>query len=244
MMYFSTFFMYINSYTEEMFSNWCAFIDNECQQPYATELSTFLAQERMHHHVLPAENEVFAAFDACPLDSTKVVIVGQDPYHGAHQAHGLAFSVNSGVAIPPSLRNIFRERESDLALPPPTHGNLTTWAQQGVLLLNNVLTVREGQAHSHRNMGWETFTDRVISYINTQKSDCVFVLWGIHAQQKLRHINAERHFIVTAPHPSPLSAHRGFLGSQPFSSINAYLSRTGQTPINWDLPASFDEDVH
>lgn len=224
------------SYTEKMFSNWRSFIDNERQQPYFVELDTFLAQERTQYKVLPIDKEIFAAFDACPLDTTKVVIVGQDPYHGPNQAHGLAFSVNTGIVIPPSLRNIFRERESDIALPSPTHGNLTTWAQQGVLLLNSVLTVREGQANSHRNKGWETFTDRVITYLNTHKSSCVFVLWGTHAQHKLRCIDTERHFIVTAPHPSPLSAYRGFFGSQPFSSINTYLSQVGHIPIDWDLP--------
>jgi len=226
------------SYTKEMFSNWRSFIDNERQQPYFVDLDTFLAQERTRYKVLPMDKEIFAAFDACPLDTTKVVIVGQDPYHGPNQAHGLAFSVNTGIAIPPSLRNIFHERESDIALPSPTHGNLTTWAQQGVLLLNSVLTVREGQANSHRNKGWETFTDRVITYLNTQKSSCVFVLWGTYAQQKLRCIDTERHFIVTAPHPSPLSAYRGFFGSQPFSSINAYLSHAGLTAIDWDLPSN------
>jgi uracil-DNA glycosylase len=219
-----------------MFSNWRSFIDNERRQPYFVELDTFLAQERTQYKVLPMDKEIFAAFDACPLDTTKVVIVGQDPYHGPNQAHGLAFSVNTGIAIPPSLRNIFRERESDIALPSPTHGNLTTWAQQGVLLLNSVLTVREGQAHSHRNKGWETFTDHVITFLSTQKSSCVYVLWGTHAQQKLRCIDTERHFIVTAPHPSPLSAYRGFFGSQPFSSINTYLSDVGHILIDWDLP--------
>jgi uracil-DNA glycosylase len=226
-----------------MFTDWRSFIDNERLQPYFAELHTFLAQERSLYNVVPSEKEIFAAFDACPLNATRVVIVGQDPYHGPHQAHGLAFSVNSGIAIPPSLRNIFRERESDIALPPPSHGNLTTWAQQGILLLNSVLTVREGHAHSHRNQGWEIFTDRVITYLNTQKTSCVFVLWGTHAQQKLRCIDAKRHFVVTAPHPSPLSAHRGFLGSKPFSSINAYLAHTGQKTINWELPVISTEDV-
>lgn len=221
-----------------MFTNWRQFIDNERQETYFVELCTFLTQERTHCNVLPKESDIFAAFDACPLDTTRVVIVGQDPYHGPNQAHGLAFSVNTGIAIPPSLRNIFRERESDIALPPPAHGNLTAWAHQGVLLLNSVLTVREGHAHGHRNKGWETFTDRVIAYLNTQKSSCVFVLWGTHAQHKLRCIDSERHFVVTAPHPSPLSAHRGFFGSQPFSSINAYLQRTSQAPIDWTLPES------
>jgi uracil-DNA glycosylase len=226
-----------------MFTDWRSFIDNERLEPYFAELHTFLAQERTFYNVVPPEKEIFAAFDACPLDITRVIIVGQDPYHGPHQAHGLAFSVNTGIAIPPSLRNIFRERESDIALPPPTHGNLTSWTHQGVLLLNSVLTVREGHAHSHSNQGWEIFTNHVITYLNAQKTSCVFVLWGTHAQQKLAFIDAERHFIVTAPHPSPLSAHRGFLGSKPFSSINAYLVDTGQEPINWELPETSTEDT-
>jgi uracil-DNA glycosylase len=227
-----------------MFSNWRAFLDEERRQPYFVELQNFLAYERSVHNILPPEENTFAAFDACPLGNTKVIIVGQDPYHGPGQAHGLAFSVSAGVAIPPSLRNIFLERSNDLSLPPPAHGNLTAWAQQGILLLNSVLTVREGEAHSHRNQGWETFTDHVIAYLNTHKTSCVFVLWGSHAQQKMRLIDASRHHIVTAPHPSPLSAHRGFLGSRPFSSINSYLAHTGQEAINWDLPpvASSDDD--
>lgn len=219
-----------------MFSDWHAFLEKESIEPYFIALHSFLTHERSLHTVLPPEEDVFSAFDVCPLDITKVVIVGQDPYHGVGQAHGLAFSVSRGTAIPPSLRNIFLERHNDVLLPPPPHGNLTSWAHQGVLLLNSVLTVREGEAHSHRNHGWETFTDRVISYLNAHKTSCVFVLWGSHAQQKIHLIDNPRHHIVTAPHPSPLSAHRGFLGSRPFSSINAYLTETGQEPINWELP--------
>lgn len=225
-----------------MFSDWRQFIEHERLQPYFGQLHTFLAQERTRYNIVPSEKEIFAAFDACPLDSTRVIILGQDPYHGPHQAHGLAFSVKSGIAIPPSLRNIFRERQADISLPPPTHGDLTSWAHQGILLLNNVLTVRQGQAHSHRNQGWETFTHRVITYLNMQKTSCVFVLWGTHAQQKLPCIDAKRHFVVTAPHPSPLSAHRGFFGSKPFSSINTYLADTGQELINWELPEAPNVD--
>lgn len=219
-----------------MFTDWRSFIDQERQAPYFIALEAFLLQERTRYNVVPSENEIFAAFDTCPLDATRVIIVGQDPYHGPNQAHGLAFSVKTGTVIPPSLRNIFRERESDLALPPPAHGNLTAWAHQGVLLINSVLTVREGEANSHRNQGWEKFTDNVISYLNMHATTCVFVLWGTHAQQKLRLINTERHSVVTAPHPSPLSAHRGFFGSQPFSAINAQLVEAGQLPIDWSLP--------
>lgn len=219
-----------------MFSDWRAFLEKERLEPYFIALNTFLEHERSSHSVLPPEEDVFAAFDECPLNITKVIIVGQDPYHGQGQAHGLAFSVNPTIPIPPSLRNIFRELVSDLSLSPPAHGNLTSWAHQGVLLLNSVLTVREGEAHSHRNQGWETFTDRVIAYLNTHKTSCVFVLWGSHAQEKVHLIDSSRHHIVTAPHPSPLSAHRGFLGSRPFSSINTYLSHTDQEPINWKIP--------
>jgi uracil-DNA glycosylase len=220
-----------------MFTDWHSFIDNERQQPYFVALCTFLESERARYNILPPQEEIFAAFDACPYDITKVIIVGQDPYHGLGQAHGLAFSVNAAIAIPPSLRNIFREREADLSLPTPAHGNLTSWAQQGILLLNSVLTVREAEAHSHRNQGWETFTDHVISYLNTYKTSCVFVLWGSHAQKKTPLIDATRHHIVTAPHPSPLSAHRGFLGSRPYSNINNYLTSTGQRAIDWKLPS-------
>jgi uracil-DNA glycosylase len=219
-----------------MYSDWHSFIDAERQHTYFVALQAFLDEENSRFIVLPPQEKILAAFDVCPLEITKVVIVGQDPYHGQGQAHGLAFSVNSRTAIPPSLRNIFKEREADLGLSIPEHGDLTAWAQQGTLLLNSVLTVRAGEAHSHRNQGWETFTDHVISYLNTQKTSCVFVLWGSHAQQKIHLIDDQRHHIVTAPHPSPLSAHRGFLGSRPFSNINNYLTTTGQKSINWELP--------
>jgi uracil-DNA glycosylase len=219
-----------------MYSDWHSFIDAERQHTYFVVLQAFLDEENSRFIVLPPQEKILAAFDVCPLEITKVVIVGQDPYHGQGQAHGLAFSVNSRTAIPPSLRNIFKEREADLGLSIPEHGDLTAWAQQGTLLLNSVLTVRAGEAHSHRNQGWETFTDHVISYLNTQKTSCVFVLWGSHAQQKIHLIDDQRHHIVTAPHPSPLSAHRGFLGSRPFSNINNYLTTTGQKAINWELP--------
>jgi uracil-DNA glycosylase len=219
-----------------MYSDWHSFIDAERQHTYFVALQAFLDEENSRFIVLPPQEKILAAFDVCPLEITKVVIVGQDPYHGQGQAHGLAFSVNSRTAIPPSLRNIFKEREADLGLSIPEHGDLTAWAQQGTLLLNSVLTVRAGEAHSHRNQGWETFTDHVISYLNTQKTSCVFVLWGSHAQQKIHLIDDQRHHIVTAPHPSPLSAHRGFLGSRPFSNINNYLTTTGQKAINWELP--------
>jgi len=235
-MYFCSLLQSFHSYTCAMSTDWRLFINQERLQPYFVALQTFLEHERSHGTVAPPQEHVFAAFDLTPLASTKVVLVGQDPYHGHGQAHGLAFSVNEGVALPPSLRNIFRERASDLLLPLPTHGNLTTWAQQGVLLLNSVLTVREGEAHSHRNQGWEMFTDHVISHINAHTASCAFVLWGAHAQQKIPLIDQRRHLIVTAPHPSPLSAHRGFFGSKPFSTVNTYLTSHGHTPIDWDLP--------
>jgi len=219
-----------------MITDWRSFLDAQRQHAYFVALQAFLNAQDSHFNVLPPQEKILAAFDVCPLEITKVIIVGQDPYHGQGQAHGLAFSVNTGTPIPPSLRNIFKERETDVSLPVPTHGNLTAWAQQGILLLNSVLTVRKGEAHSHQNQGWETFTDHVISFLNTQKTSCVFVLWGSHAQKKKHLIDVQRHHIVTAPHPSPLSAHRGFFGSRPFSSINNYLISTGQTAINWELP--------
>lgn len=216
--------------------NWLSFLENEKKQQYFEDLEHFIAKERSQYLVFPPPNEVFAAFNATPFSATKVVIVGQDPYHGQGQAHGLAFSVNHNVAIPPSLRNIFRECETDVGIMQPTHGDLSAWAHQGVLLLNTALTVRTGEANSHRGKGWEIFTDRVISFLSENNQSCVFVLWGSNAQQKTQLIDSQKHFVITSAHPSPLSAHRGFLGSRPFSAINNYLIDTGQTPIKWGLP--------
>ncbi len=191
------------------------------------------AEERAGYAVFPPRGRIFAALEATPPEAVRVVILGQDPYHGRGQAHGLAFSVPDGVPHPPSLRNIFREREADLGLPPPASGDLTGWARQGVLLLNTVLTVREGQAGSHRGRGWEEVTDAVIRFIGHRSVPVVFLLWGAPAQTKARLIDSTRHPVLTASHPSPLSAYRGFLGSRPFSRANDALAAAGRERIAW-----------
>ena len=218
-------------------ASWLAALESEFQQPYMQQLRHFLqAQKDQGATVFPRGGEIFNAFAHTPLDQVKVVILGQDPYHGPGQAHGLCFSVRPGVAIPPSLRNIYKEIERDLGIPPPDHGNLVHWADQGVLLLNSVLTVNAGQAGSHQGKGWETFTDRVVEVVNREREGVVFLLWGSYAQRKGAVIDRERHCVLTAPHPSPLSAHRGFLGCGHFSAANAWLAQRGQAPIDWSLP--------
>jgi uracil-DNA glycosylase len=187
--------------------------------------------------VYPARNEVYKAFELTPFESVKVVILGQDPYHGPGQAHGLAFSVPRAARIPPSLRNIYKELSADLGIPPAKHGNLEAWARQGVLLLNTSLTVTEGAAGSHAGFGWETVTDDAIRALAEDRDGLVFVLWGAHAQKKASLIDPRRHLIIKTAHPSPLSAHRGFFGSRPFSRINEYLEQEGKTPVDWRLPA-------
>lgn len=179
---------------------------------------------------------VYEALELTPYEEVKVVILGQDPYHGVNQAHGLSFSVQPGVKTPPSLVNIYKELKNDLGIEPVSHGNLVTWAKQGVLLLNTVLTVREGQAYSHRGKGWEQLTDAIIEKLNERDKPIVFILWGKPAQEKMKMIDKSRHIIITAPHPSPLSAHRGFFGSKPFSKTNDALLALGETPIDWQLP--------
>ncbi|MDN6691947.1 MAG: uracil-DNA glycosylase, partial [Enterococcus sp.] len=179
---------------------------------------------------------IFEALELTPYDQVKVVILGQDPYHGADQAHGLSFSVQPGVKIPPSLRNIYQELQSDLGIPPVQHGNLVRWAEQGVLMLNTVLTVREGQAYSHRGKGWEQLTDAIIERLNEREKPIVFILWGKPAQEKIKMIDTTKHAIVKSVHPSPLSAHRGFFGSKPFSKANQFLEGWGEQPIDWQLP--------
>jgi uracil-DNA glycosylase len=179
---------------------------------------------------------IFEALEKTPYEKVKVVILGQDPYHGMNQAHGLSFSVQPGVKIPPSLKNIYKELADDLGIPPVTHGYLTSWAEQGVLLLNTVLTVREGQAYSHRGKGWEQLTDAIIQKLNEREQPIVFILWGKPAQQKMTMIDTQKHIIIRSVHPSPLSAHRGFFGSKPFSKTNDALIALGETPINWQLP--------
>lgn len=186
--------------------------------------------------IYPPASEVFNAFTLTPLDNVKVVILGQDPYHGPGQAHGLCFSVQPGVKTPPSLVNIYKELAQDIeGFHIPEHGNLTAWAEQGVLLLNTVLTVEQGKAHSHAKWGWETFTDAVIKSVNDTQHGVVFLLWGSHAQKKGQNIDTQKHYVLNAPHPSPLSAHRGFLGCRHFSQTNTLLSQQGKTPVNWQV---------
>ena len=214
--------------------SWREVLRNETSQPYFTKLTEFVARERATHHVFPSEDNVFAALQLTAPQDVRVVIVGQDPYHGAGQAHGLSFSVQQGTRIPPSLRNIYAELHSDLDVPLPSHGNLEAWAKQGVLLLNSTLTVREGEAGSHTGQGWETFTDAIISYLGSRQEHIVFVLWGAHAGRKVSLIG-QHHTVITSVHPSPLSAHRGFFGSRPFSQANAALQHHGQNEINWAI---------
>jgi len=216
--------------------SWKVPLQSEFEKPYMQALKAFLQQEKQSGaEVYPKGGDMFNALNTTPLDNVKVVILGQDPYHGPGQAHGLSFSVRAGVALPPSLKNIYKELQADLGIAMPQGGNLTPWAEQGVLLLNSVLTVRQGEAASHQNKGWETFTDKIISLINAECNSVVFILWGSYAQTKGRVIDARRHCILKAPHPSPLSAHRGFFGSRPFSKANEYLVLQGKAPINWTL---------
>lgn len=214
---------------------WHDVLAEEKEKPYFVETLKAVAEERAAGvTVYPPHKDVFNAFRLTELGDIKVVILGQDPYHGPNQAHGLAFSVLPGVAIPPSLLNMYKELEQDIpGFQRPQHGFLESWAKQGVLLLNTVLTVEAGKAHSHARFGWETFTDNVISAINTHREGVIFLLWGSHAQKKGSIIDAQRHHVLKAPHPSPLSAHRGFFGCQHFSKANALLSQAGQTPIDW-----------
>ena len=220
--------------TDELPTCWQTALHDQFDRPYFHQLSEFVQQERRDHDVFPPANDVFNAFRLTPLSEVRVLILGQDPYHDNGQAHGLSFSVRPGIKIPPSLRNIFKELESDLGIVPPAHGCLTSWARQGVLLLNTVLTVRAHKANSHQKKGWEQFTDAVIQCVN-EKESVIFVLWGKPAQKKAELI-APRHQVIQSPHPSPLSARRGFFGSQPFSKINTTLAATGDMKINWQLP--------
>ncbi len=217
-------------------NDWAPLLEDQFQAPYYHRLRSFLKQEYATRTVYPDMHDIFNALHYTSYADTKVVILGQDPYHGPGQAHGLSFSVKPGVPAPPSLQNIFKELQSDLGCSIPDNGSLVPWAEQGVLLLNTVLTVRQGEAHSHKGQGWETFTDRVISLLNEREKPIVFVLWGNPAQQKMQLITEQRHFIVRSVHPSPLSAHRGFLGSRPFSQVNDFLRSIGSAEIDWQLP--------
>lgn len=216
--------------------SWRPYLGQELASPYMQELIEFLHQEKESgKEIYPAEEKVFEAFRLVPFPEVKVVILGQDPYHGPGQAHGLCFSVTETVKIPPSLINIFKELNSDLGLSIPTHGCLEAWAKQGVLLLNTVLTVEDGKAGSHHQKGWEKFTDKVIEVLNAQKQNLVFILWGSPAQKKAAKVDETRHKILKSVHPSPLSVYRGFLGSRPFSQTNAYLKEKGLTEIDWSI---------
>lgn len=214
-------------------SSWKEKLQPEFDKDYFVRLVDFVKGEYATGTVYPPGRLMFNAFDQCPFDKVKVVILGQDPYHEPGQAHGLCFSVNDGVPFPPSLQNIFKEIETDLGIAPPRTGNLLRWAQQGVLLLNATLTVRAHSAGSHQNKGWETFTDAVIHHIAEEKEHVVFILWGSYAQKKGEFINPNKHLVLKSPHPSPLSAHRGFFGNKHFSKTNDYLRQTGQEPIQW-----------
>ncbi len=217
-------------------TDWNPVLRGEFEQPYWDELQRFVTQEREQHTVYPPAADVFAALHRTPYSQVKVLILGQDPYHGPRQAHGLCFSVQPGVQVPPSLQNIFKELESDLGIAPPNHGCLDAWADQGVLLLNATLTVRAHQAASHQGRGWETFTDQVIRAVNDKDDRVVFMLWGASARRKAALVDTSRHVVIESPHPSPLSAHRGFLGSRPFSRANAALVEAGREPIDWQIP--------
>lgn len=214
--------------------NWKSRLESEFGQPYMVALRQFLLERKRAGAIIyPPGPLIFNALNSTPFDAVKVVILGQDPYHGPGQAHGLCFSVQEGVALPPSLLNIFREIREDLGCAPPASGNLQAWAEQGVLLLNAVLTVERGQAGAHQGKGWERFTDRVVQELNDGREGLVFMLWGSHAMKKGACIDRDRHLVLTAPHPSPLSAHRGFFGCRHFSRANAWLEQHGQEPIRW-----------
>ena len=217
--------------------NWQAALRRELDGPYMADLREFLnAEMAAGHQVFPPAAEWFAALNLTPLDRVRVVILGQDPYHGAGQAHGLCFSVKPGVRVPPSLVNIYKELESDLGIPRAPHGYLRHWAEQGVLLLNTTLTVRMGSAASHAGRGWERFTDAVIRLIDAAPQPVVFMLWGAHAQKKAAFVDGTRHCVLRSAHPSPLSARGGFFGSRPFSQANEFLAAHGRAPIDWALP--------
>lgn len=215
--------------------SWKSQLTGEFNQPYFTTLKEFLVSEKQQYAVYPPGNRIFAAFDITTWDNVKVVILGQDPYHGKGQAHGLCFSVPAGIQPPPSLVNIFKELKSDLGIPIPSHGNLESWARQGVLLLNATLTVRANQAGSHQNKGWEQFTDAVIRRLSDHKEGLVFILWGRFAQAKEELIDRRKHHILKAPHPSPFSANSGFFGCRHFSRTNTILEGHGREPVDWDL---------
>lgn len=214
-------------------SSWREVLLDEFQKPYFNSLKEFLVEEKQKYTLYPHSSNIFAAFESTPFESVKVVILGQDPYHGANQAHGLAFSVNDGVPPPPSLQNIFKELCDDIGCDKPKGGNLMSWAKEGVFLLNTVLSVRASEANSHKNRGWEVFTDTVIRLLSEKKENLVFILWGAPAGAKASLIDEKKHLILKAPHPSPLSSYRGFFGSKPFSKTDEYLISKGLKPVEW-----------
>lgn len=215
--------------------SWKEALKEEFAHPYMAELKAFLMDEKKHAIIFPKGSHIFNAFNSTPFHDVKAVILGQDPYHGPGQAHGLSFSVQHGIKLPPSLQNIFKELVEDIGCPFPKSGDLTPWARDGVLLLNTLLTVRSGEPFSHKEKGWERFTDQVIRVLSEHREHIVFILWGSPAQKKASLIDARKHLILRAPHPSPLSSYRGFFGSKPFSSTNRYLESKGITPIEWCL---------
>ena len=219
-------------------NDWQDVLAPEFEKEYYQQLHAFLRDEYQHHRVYPDMYHIFQAFEWTPFSQVKVVILGQDPYHGPHQAHGLSFSVQPGVPVPPSLQNIYKELQDDLGIAPVNHGYLKKWADQGVLLLNSVLTVRDGQAFSHQGHGWERLTDVAIHQLSERPKPVVFILWGRAAQNKMTLIDQTRNIVIKSAHPSPLSASRGFFGSRPFSKTNAALTAMGEEPIDWQLPAN------
>lgn len=223
-------------HTVPVVTDWNPVLRSEFAKPYWARLQQFVSEQRSRYTVFPPEPEVFAALHLTAYADTRVVILGQDPYHGPRQAHGLCFSVPRGVSVPPSLGNIYKELASDLGIETPTHGNLECWARQGVLLLNTTLTVRAGQAASHQGQGWETFTDQVLRSVNAKQDRVVFVLWGSAARKKKSLIDESRHVVLESAHPSPLSAHNGFFGSRPFSRTNEALATAGLATIDWVIP--------
>ncbi|WP_113927237.1 uracil-DNA glycosylase [Bacillus sp. P14.5] len=214
-------------------NDWNDVLKDEMDKPYFLNLQEFLDEEYKTQKIFPEQNDIFNAMNSTAFQDVKVVLLGQDPYHGAGQAHGLSFSVEENVKVPPSLRNIYKELHEDIGCEIPGHGNLSKWTGQGVLLLNTVLTVRKGKAHSHKGKGWETFTDQVIEHLNHREEPVVFMLWGKPAQEKLKLIDAEKHFVIQSPHPSPFSARKGFFGSRPFSRANDWLKKNGEEEIDW-----------
>jgi len=215
--------------------SWKKYLEAEFEKPYFKQLERFVDNEYQEHEIYPPQELIFRAFNSCSFNQIKVVILGQDPYHGPKQANGLAFSVNDEMKFPPSLRNIYKEMNQDLNIPISSKGNLEDWAKQGVLLINATLTVRANEAGSHQKKGWEEFTDAAIKALSEQREQLVFILWGSYAQKKGSQIDSTKHHIIKSAHPSPLSAHRGFFGSKPFSQTNKYLREQGLEPINWEL---------